>query len=118
MTFGLFVWLMIFAHFIGDYVLKTEWLSVTKGKFWYNMLVHCILYTGSVGWVLMKWTGYNGFPYVGMMMLFVSHWIIDTWKYNSLKGNSIEDVHSERGALYLDQISHFMVLAAVIVWYK
>lgn len=110
-----FVWLMIFAHFIGDYVLKTEWLAETKGKEWYNMLVHCVLYTGSVGWVLMK--GTYGFPYVGMIMLFVSHWIIDTWKYRGLELGE-QDETSKKAFLYIDQLLHFIVLAGVIIWYK
>lgn len=114
MTFELFVWYMIFAHFIGDYVLKTEWLSATKGKEWYNMLVHCILYTGSVGWVLINWT--NTFPYPGMICLFVSHWLIDTWKCNT---SSVPVTKwDEKGYLYLDQIFHFMVLVGLIFWYR
>lgn len=115
MTFELFVWLMIFAHFIGDYVLQTEFLATTKGKHWYNMLVHCILYTGSVGWVLSSYIG--GLPYVGLLCLFVSHWLIDSWKCRGLDKKPIAD-WTEKAYLYMDQFCHFVVLAGLIIWYK
>ena len=136
MTFVLFVWYMIFAHYIGDYVLKSEYLSLTKGKEWYNMLVHCILYTGSVGWVLIGWTRYDGFPYMGMAVLFVSHWIIDSWKCRELEKEEFLDAysipmmlkkdsdlakdirkHTEDVYLYVDQACHFIVLGCLMVWY-
>jgi len=116
MDFIVFIWLMIFAHFIGDYVLQSEYLSITKGKEWYNMLVHCILYTGSVGCVLMKWI--SGFPYLGIIILFVTHWFIDTWKCKELEKNKPLSKSTEKAYLYMDQLSHFIVLTALITWYK
>ena len=116
MTFELFVWYMILAHFIGDYVLQTRFLAVTKGKEWYNMLVHCILYTGSVGTVLIIRT--NLLPYYGLALLFISHWLIDTWKCRQLEIDSSCEDTDKRAYLYIDQLSHFMVLAGLITWYK
>jgi len=115
MGFTTFVWLMIFAHFIGDYVLQTQFLATTKGKYWYNMLVHCILYTGSVGLVLMKWI--DGFPYYGIPLLLVSHWVIDSWKCRGLKRESTDD-YTENAYLYADQAYHFISLMGLIIWYR
>lgn len=108
------IWLMIFAHFVGDYVLKTEWLSATKGKNRYNMLVHCVLYAGSVGLVLMHWV--SGFPYCGIVILFISHWLIDDWKCRFLEAGSTSLL--QKGALIVDQVCHFSILALVVVWYS
>lgn len=117
MTFELFVWFMILAHFVGDYVLQSNFLAQTKGKEWYNMLVHCVLYTGSVGWVLIKWT--DGLPFCGLLWVFVSHWFIDSWKCRELEKNksSTPDGHIEKTYLYIDQLYHFIVLGCLIVWY-
>ena len=115
MTFEIFVLAMIFAHFIGDYVFQSESLALTKGKEWYNMLVHCILYTGSVGWVLTSWVG--GLPRLGLLCLFISHWIIDGWKCRGLE-KKLLDNRTEKTYLYVDQLYHFIVLVGLILWYK
>jgi len=114
MTFGLFVWFMIFAHFVGDYVLKSEYLSKTKGEEWYNMLVHCMLYTGSISLVLIEWTG--GFPVVGLLWIFVTHWFIDSWKCKGL-ANKFWTKPTDESYLYADQAYHFIALGCVIIWY-
>ncbi|MBQ0070686.1 MAG: DUF3307 domain-containing protein [Spirochaetales bacterium] len=36
---------IIACHFIGDYVLQGEFLSTTKGRNWYHLLIHALLYT-------------------------------------------------------------------------
>ena len=37
---------LIFAcHFIGDYVLQTDFLAKTKGQNWWHLIAHCVLYT-------------------------------------------------------------------------
>ena len=116
LTFGLFVWFMILAHFVGDYVLQSRYLALSKGKEWYNMLVHCILYTGSISLVLIKWTG--GFPFWWLLWIFVSHWIVDSWKCRRLEEESESlGKWSKKAYLYLDQLYHSMVLASVLIWY-
>lgn len=114
MDFITFLWLMLFAHFVGDYVLKTEWLSVTKGEGWYNMVVHCFLYTGSIGCVLLKYV--VGFPYVGILGVFVFHWIIDMWKCDMMKV-TVDD-HDAKVILGYDQIGHLFILGLIIYWYS
>ena len=36
--------MIIVCHLIGDYVLQGEFLAATKGKNWYHLIIHCILY--------------------------------------------------------------------------
>lgn len=105
---------MFFAHFIGDYVLQIRWLAETKGKEWYNMLVHCVLYSSSVGLVPLLHS--HRFPLLGLIVIFVSHWLIDSWK---VRMNSIAVSEQDKKAnLYMDQLMHFMLLIAIIIWYK
>ena len=83
---------LLFCHLVGDYVLQSPYLAETKGKDWYHMLVHCILYC---------------LPFyicVGLdsriMLLFLSHFGIDTLKarYNRI-------------GFTMDQILHYAVLS-------
>ena len=36
--------ILIFCHLVGDYVLQSNFLAVTKGENWYHLFVHCALY--------------------------------------------------------------------------
>ena len=34
----------ILCHLVGDYVLQLDIIANTKGKNWYHLFVHCMLY--------------------------------------------------------------------------
>ena len=36
---------LIVCHFIGDYVLQIDFIAQTKGKNWWHLIAHCVLYT-------------------------------------------------------------------------
>lgn len=63
---------ILISHFIGDYVLQTDFLAKTKGNNWYHLIIHCLLYTVPFYIVF-------GFD-VRLIVLFVSHIIIDIAK--------------------------------------
>ncbi|AXF52506.1 MAG: protein of unknown function DUF3307 [Caudoviricetes sp.] len=63
----------VFAcHFIGDYTLQSDFLAKTKGENWYHTFIHCFLYCLPFAVVY----GFNE----RILLLFVSHWIIDPLK--------------------------------------
>lgn len=35
---------LILCHLLGDYVLQIDFISQSKGKNFYHLLVHCLLY--------------------------------------------------------------------------
>ena len=39
------IYLIFACHFIGDYVLQTDFLAKTKGQNWWHLIAHCVLYT-------------------------------------------------------------------------
>lgn len=39
------VYLLLAAHLVGDYVLQSDFLASTKGKNWYHLFAHALLYT-------------------------------------------------------------------------
>ena len=70
--------ILLFSHYIGDYVFQKEFLCITKGISWYNLLVHCILYTGTVT-ATFYLLGYTDLYFIIVVLLF-THIIIDKAK--------------------------------------
>lgn len=42
---------LIVAHFLGDWVLQTDWMALNKAKSWLALNAHCFV----VGFVLLLW---------------------------------------------------------------
>ena len=72
-----FMWL-IFAHFIGDWALQSDWIAKNKEQYWYVMLAHCMIWTCCICIALQ----FIGTPIVIWTILFlvVGHGVCDTIK--------------------------------------
>lgn len=86
---------LIFCHLIGDYVLQGNFIAESKGKNWYHMLVHCVLYV--LPFYLLF--GYNLYM---LEVLFISHFFIDTVK-----------ARYEMITYAFDQFAHYTILAII-----
>jgi hypothetical protein len=70
------VWL-IFAHYVGDFWGQSAWVSENKGKYWYIMLAHCIIWTACICIAL---------QYIGLLSLWkipfliIGHGLMDYYK--------------------------------------
>lgn len=69
---------IIMCHMVGDYVLQCDFIAQTKGKNWYHLFVHCVLYC--IPFAMMFGIDYK------LAIIFVSHIIIDPLKarYNKI----------------------------------
>ena len=81
---------IIFCHLIGDYTLQQDFIAKTKGSNWYHMLVHCALYCVPFAVVY----GID----IKLLLLFVSHFIVDNCKAR----------YKVIGYI-LDQVSHYII---------
>lgn len=63
---------LLSCHFLGDYVLQTDFLARTKGENMWHMIAHCLLYT-------LPFYCLFGFGWY-LLFLFLSHLYIDTMK--------------------------------------
>ena len=64
--------LLVISHMLGDYFLQVDFIANTKGKNWYHLIVHCMLYI--VPFIIafgLDWRIY---------VLLLSHLIIDPLK--------------------------------------
>ena len=88
--------LLIICHMLGDYFLQGDFIASTKGKNWYHLIVHCMLYI--VPFILifgLDWRVY---------VLLVSHIIIDPLKARYNKITYIQD-----------QIMHYLILIIYLI---
>lgn len=69
---------LLMCHMFGDYVLQSEFIAMTKGKNWYHLFVHSVLYCIPFAFIF-------GIDYK-LLIVFLTHMIIDPLKarYNKI----------------------------------
>jgi len=100
-----FIWLL-FAHYIGDFALQSEWQSDNKGKLWYVMFSHCMIWTASIC-IALQFLGI--FVFWKVFFLLFGHWVCDYWKAK------IPKIPENWKYIYPDQLWHIIQL--LIVYY-
>jgi hypothetical protein len=91
------LWLLL-GHYILDYPLQGEFLAQTKGKYWYSLLAHSIIYGLGIALVL-KFLGVIAVWKV--IILVVSHIVIDYKKATAKNKDKALTTY-----LYIDQGLH------------
>jgi hypothetical protein len=100
-----FIW-TIFAHYIGDIALQSDFQAQNKGRLWYIMLSHCMIWAACVCISL---------EYLGLMawwkpaFLVFGHWAMDAWKCKKPKTPEAWKY------IYPDQIWHLIQCLIVFV---
>lgn len=97
---------LIFAHFIGDWGLQSEWMAENKRRSRLVLFAHCMIWTGCIV-IMMDLVHIYGLCWKA---LFLSGWhmLIDGWKCQ----RDLRDKNELGWALYLDQVLH---IAQVII---
>ena len=85
------IFILIISHFIGDYVLQSDFIAKTKGDNIYHLLVHCFLYC--TPFLVVYGFGFN------IIILLITHVVIDSLKARYKKINYVTD-----------QILHFIII--------
>jgi hypothetical protein len=97
------IWLL-FAHYIGDIALQSDWQAQNKGRLWYVMFSHCMIWTACVSVALQ----YQGrFDLWKVVFLVIGHWVCDKWKTTKPKTPEAWKY------IYPDQAWHIIQLAIV-----
>ncbi|MEG6615371.1 DUF3307 domain-containing protein [Peptococcaceae bacterium 1198_IL3148] len=94
------LWVLL-AHYVADYPLQGDFLAQTKGKYWYSLLAHSMIYALCVSLcfellgVFATWKFY---------VLFVSHVFIDYRKATAKNKEKALTTY-----LYIDQSLHITI---------
>lgn len=90
---------LILCHVFGDYILQQDFIAQTKGKNWYHLFVHCMLY-------VLPFRVVYGCDY-RLMILLATHFVIDALKARYKKINYVQD-----------QLLHYLVAIFLYVLLK
>jgi len=97
------IWL-IFAHFIGDIALQSDWQAQNKNKYWYVMLCHCMIWTACIS-IALQYIGL--FSMWKVFFLLAGHWISDLIK------SSQPNMPENWWMIYPDQLWHLFQCGVV-----
>ena len=100
------LWVLL-AHYIADYSLQGDFLAQTKGKYWYNLFAHSMIYSLSLC-LCFKLLGV--FVIWKFIVLLISHIIIDY-----LKANAKDKEKALTSYLYVDQGLHIMIAVLLLI---
>ncbi|WP_352419832.1 DUF3307 domain-containing protein [Proteiniborus sp.] len=98
---------IILAHYIADYPLQCDFLAQTKGKYWYSLLAHSIIYGLTVALTLNL---LGLFATWKAMVLLISHIIIDYKKATAKNKDKALTTY-----LYIDQALHIAINIFLVV---
>lgn len=117
-----FVMLVIFAHWVADFVFQTHWMAVNKSKNNLALGSHVLVYTIVVGIILgIPLYVYGNIPYITLgtwvTVNGILHFITDyiTSRITSKLWQK-EDYHNFFVVVGFDQVIHYTCLFATIIY--
>lgn len=103
---------LIFGHFIADWALQNDFVAQNKGKVWFIMFAHCMIWTGIICFLL----SYMGiFAWWKFWFLLIGHWVVDKHKTNNLRpeDSGVDAYDWNMRLLYGDQVWHILQVFVV-----
>jgi len=101
--------MIICLHFIGDFLLQSEWMSLNKSKRVDVLIIHCLVYSIPFifyGWKFAVVAGATHFP-----VDFISS-RITSYLYKK------KEIHWFFVVIGLDQTIHYIILLTMFSWLK
>lgn len=89
---------VLFAHYLLDYPLQSDFLATTKGKYFYSLLAHTMIYGLGMSLCLQL---LGTLTIWKTLVLLLSHLIIDYWKSHAKNKDKALTTY-----LYIDQVLH------------
>lgn len=107
--------ILLVAHLVGDYLFQTSWMAAHKAKYWMPLLTHVLVYTTTVA--LLAWIGFGGLTLWGILLIAVSHVILDRRTFVAWWVRHIMRVKGDQQnwlMIMADQVFHIFILALVL----
>lgn len=102
---NLFLYYIIFAHFVGDFLFQNDYTALNKSKDNTVLFVHCVMYMAMFIPI---------FNWIALLIILISHFTIDyiTSRLNAyLYG---KNQHLFFTSLGFDQMVHMIILVALL----
>ncbi len=104
---------LLMGHLVGDYLLQSNWMAMTKAKNWLALVTHSIIYTVTI-FLFSLFAG--GIGIIAVLIVFIAHIILDQrrlvrwWLTNINKSPDIFWLQ-----VMVDQTFHLLILF-LIAW--
>ncbi len=113
--------MLLVTHFVGDWLLQTEWQARNKAHNWRAMFYHVAMYHALILGVLIAWFGFGNFAVYGVTaVLAASHALLDRrWPVQVLMRTlRLAVTHPPEAwlTIMIDQILHVVLLALAVSW--
>ena len=95
---------LIFAHYMGDFGLQKEWIALNKGKYWYTMLCHGMLWTFCICAALEYQSLFAEWK---IYFLLMGHIVCDQWAFN-VRAQLPKERQFPTWHFYVDQCWHLL----------
>jgi hypothetical protein len=105
------LWL-IFGHYVLDYPLQGDFLASTKGKYFYSLLAHSLIYSSGMS-LIFYYINKNMHNYkicIVFLVVLISHIIIDY-----LKSHAKDKEKALKSYLYMDQCYHMLINFSLMI---
>lgn len=123
------VFLMVFFHFVGDYVIQTNWMASEKTKRWLPAVAHGVSYTLLFAIITQSWIA---LLVIGGTHILIDHWRLAKhviWFKNQFAPKAFRTPHTETGygpdmppwmafwlLIIVDNLIHLGINAAAVAW--
>lgn len=106
--------ILLIGHFVGDFLIQTDWMARYKAKHWVPLLVHSSVYTIVIGLsALLE----GGLSYLGILVVFIGHLILDRGSFVRfwvLRIQTATKPNQQWLSIITDQTFHIILLAIAI----
>ena len=110
---------LLFAHFIGDFFLRTNFINIYKSRNLFVLFLHCFMWAGCISIVLEY---FEMFSILKFIFLLIGHFIVDYVK-SRIDSNPVwfiekENIIQPDISRYKvgDQFLHLVQLLIVCLW--
>jgi len=107
------IYLIIFSHWIADFIAQSDWMAKNKSKSWKALSFHILAYTGSLATLLSLVHPETAWKYA--LINGAAHFVVDAITSRiTAKLYAKGDVHNFFVVIGLDQAIHMSTLVATV----
>lgn len=100
---------LLFGHFVGDYLLQTDWIAIRKVQSFDGLLLHVLIVAVASAIAISPYLSLVWLPFTLLMLLHLAQDRLKTWLGRRLRWHLA-------WLYFLDQASHIAMIIAFQLW--